>query len=45
VRAAITGTVSASLAIQDYGPLSLLEVTEDESDHRASLLRSYVAEV
>lgn len=45
VRAAITGTVSASLAIQDYGPLSILEVTEDESDHRASLLRSYAAEV
>jgi ribokinase len=45
VRAAITGTVSASLAIQDYGPLHMLDVTEDESDHRASLLRAYVTEV
>jgi len=42
VRAAITGTVSASLAIQDYGPLHILDATEDEVDHRASLLRSFV---
>ncbi len=42
IRAAITGTVSASLAVQDYGPLSILGATEDEIDHRASLLRAYV---
>lgn len=42
VRAAITGSVSASLAIQDYGALHILNATEDEVDHRASLLRSYV---
>lgn len=45
VRAAITGTVSASLAIQDYGALHMLAATEDEKDHRASLLRAYVSEV
>jgi ribokinase len=45
VRAAITGTVSASLVIQDYGALHMLDATEDEKDHRASLLRSYVAAV
>ena len=45
VRAAITGTVSASLAIQDYGALHILAAPEDEIDHRAALLRSYVAEV
>jgi ribokinase len=45
VRAAITGTVSASLAIQDYGALHVLTASEDEKDHRASLLRSYVAAV
>lgn len=45
VRAAITGTVSASLAVQDYGPLSILAATEDEIDHRASLLRAYVSVV
>lgn len=45
VRAAITGTVSASLAVQDYGPLSILSATRDEIDHRASLLRSYVSAV
>jgi ribokinase len=45
VRAAITGTVSASLTIQDYGALHVLAASEDEKDHRASLLRSYVAAV
>jgi ribokinase len=45
VRAAITGTVSASIAIQDYGPLPMLAVTQDEADHRATLLRAYVAEL
>lgn len=45
VRAAIIGTVSASLTIQDYGALHMLHVTEDEIDHRASLLRSYVSAV
>ena len=45
VRAAVTGTVSASLAIQDYGALHLLSVPEDEIDHRAALLRGYVVEV
>ncbi|BCX04137.1 MAG: hypothetical protein KatS3mg053_2075 [Candidatus Roseilinea sp.] len=45
VRAAITGAVSASLAIQDYGPRSILNATEDEVDHRASLLRAYVSAV
>jgi len=45
VRAAVTGTVSASLAIQDYGALHMLSTTEDEIDHRAALLRGYVVEV
>ncbi len=45
VRAAITGTVSASLAVQDYGPLAILDATEDEVDHRASLLRAYVTAI
>ncbi len=45
VRAAITGTVSASLALQDYGALHMLSAPEDETDHRAALLRSYITEV
>jgi ribokinase len=43
VRAAITGTVSASLCVQDYGALHMLRATADETDHRAALLRSYVS--
>lgn len=38
VRAAIAGTVSASLAVQDYGALHMLAVTQDEIDRRAALL-------
>jgi ribokinase len=45
VRAAIAGTVSASLAIQDYGALHFLNSSEDEIDHRAALLRGYVSAV
>jgi ribokinase len=45
VRAAITGTVSASLCVQDYGALHMLRATADETDHRAALLRSYVSRV
>jgi hypothetical protein len=45
VRAAITGAVSASFVIQDYGALHMLAAIADEVDHRAALLRSYVAEV
>lgn len=45
VRAAIIGTVSASLCVQDYGALHMLRHTEDEIDHRAALLRSYVTRV
>jgi ribokinase len=45
VRAAITGTVSASLCVQDYGALHMLRATADETDHRAALLRSYVSQV
>jgi ribokinase len=45
VRAAITGTVSASLCVQDYGALHMLRATVDETDHRAALLRSYVSRV
>jgi len=43
VRAAITGAVSASFAIQDYGPLHILAATKEEADHRASLLQSRVS--
>ena len=43
VRAAIAGTVSASFAIQDYGPLHILAATEEEADRRASWLRSCVS--
>lgn len=42
VRAAITGAVSASLAVQDYGALHMLAVTQDEIDRRVALLRSHV---
>lgn len=45
VRAAITGTVSASLCVQDYGALHMLRATEDEIDHRATLLRGYVMRI
>jgi sugar/nucleoside kinase (ribokinase family) len=45
VRAAITGTVSASLCVQDYGALHILRATADEIDHRAALLRNYVTQV
>lgn len=45
VRAAITGTVSASLALQDYGALHMLDVPETEIDHRAAWLRGLVREV
>lgn len=45
VRAAITGTVSASLCVQDYGALHMLRATADEIDHRAALLRSYITRV
>jgi ribokinase len=45
VRATVTGTVSASLAVQDYGARHMLSTPEDEIDHRAALLRGYVAEV
>jgi ribokinase len=45
VRAAITGTVSASLCVQDYGALHMLRATEDEIDHRAALLRNYVTRI
>ncbi len=45
VRAAIAGTVSASLCVQDYGALHMLRASADEIDHRAALLRSYVVRV
>jgi len=45
VRAAITGTVSASLCVQDYGALHMLRAAPDEIDHRAALLRSCVSQV
>ena len=45
VRAAVTGTVSASFAVQDYGALHMLAAQETEIDHRAAYLRGLVREV
>lgn len=45
VRAAIAGTVSASLAVQDYGALHMLAVTQDEIDRRAALLCGDVSQM
>ena len=45
VRAAVTGTVSASFAVQDYGALHMLSAPETEIDHRAAYLRGLVREV
>ncbi len=45
VRAAVTGTVSASFAVQDYGALHMLATPETEIDHRAAYLQGLVREV
>jgi ribokinase len=45
VRAAITGTVSASFALQDYGARHLFNIPEHEYDHRAAYLRGLVTTV